>query len=195
MRTLFCALLVVLMASPALAGTITFDPFPGIPADVTVQYFDGGLTGPLATLPTPNAEALTSTLSAIPGGGNALLTYPYGVLFTFNSSQNFVKMVGNDFGGNPVQDNEVVHLTAFDSGGSLIGHSTFAGPWGDPDLKPVSFSGSDIKYAAFTWEVDLGYYAVDNVEYTSAVPLPGTLMLLNSGLLVLGAVSWRRRCA
>lgn len=60
MKRMIFVLVLVLITSSAFGGIITFDPFPSIPDDVTVQYFDGGLTGPLATLPTPNTVALTS---------------------------------------------------------------------------------------------------------------------------------------
>jgi hypothetical protein len=199
---LLIGLLMLGIATPALAGIITFDPvFPSIPADVTVAYFDGGLTGPLAALPAANLVALTSTPSAIPGAGNALLLYsttisptfgPYGMLVTFSALQTTVSAVGNDFGGDPVLDNEIVHLTAFDSAGSVIGGATVNDPWADPNLQPVSFTSlaNDIKYLAFTWENDLGYYSVDNVGY-SAVPLPGAVFLFGSGLAGLGIL--RRR--
>ena len=200
-RFTFLAFAVFLLAisSPALSGTITFDPdFPSIPGDVTVQYFTGGLSGPLGALPVPNGGALVSHVSAIPGGGNALQTWgnpiwpdPFGVLFTFTNLQTTVSAVGNDFGGDPTLDNEVVHLTAFNAAGNVIGSATTALPYADLNLKPVSFTSlaNDIKYVAFTWQVDAGYYSVDNVAY-SAVPVPPSLLLLGSGLL--GLVGWRR---
>jgi hypothetical protein len=181
-------------SSPASAGTITFDPFPSIPGDVTVQYFDGGLTGPLSALPVTNGAALISTPSAIPGGGNALQTWqgsngPWGVLFTFANLQKTVSAVGNDFGGDSVSDNERVYLTAFNAAGGVIGSATVNDPWATPNLQPVSFTslGTDIRYVAFTWENDLGYYAVDNIGYTS-VPLPASVWLLNSSLLGLAGL-------
>jgi hypothetical protein len=200
-RHVFVALLIVALASPALAGIITFDPvFPSIPADVSVAYFDNGLTGVLAALPVTNGVSLVQAPSAIPGGGNALLTWdsaqttgplpnPFGVLFTFANLQTTVSLVGNDFGGDPVLDNEIVHLTVFNSVGGVIGNSTINNPWADPNLQPVSITslGNDIKYVAFTWENDLGYYSVDNVGY-SAVPLPGAVFLFGSGLASLGVL-------
>jgi hypothetical protein len=203
-RHLLVALLLVTLASPALAGIITFDPvFPSIPADVTVAYFDGGITGVLAALPAANLVPLASTSSAILGGGNVLLLYSttlsptfgsYGMLVTFSALQSTVSAVGNDFGGDPVLDNEIVHLTAFNSAGTVIGSATVNDPYAVPNLQPVSFTSAavDIKYLAFTWENDLGYYSVDDVGY-SAVPLPGAVFLFGSGLEGLGML--RRRWA
>jgi hypothetical protein len=203
-KCLLVIIFVVVLAAPAMAGIITFDPvFPSIPADVTVAYFDGGLTGLLVSLPATNLVPLTATPygSAIPDGGNALLLYnndatfgaplfgPYGMLLTFSSLQNFVSAVGNDFGGDPVLDNEMVHLAAFDSAGSFIAGASVQHAYAIPNLQhdSLTFSANAIKYVAFTWENDVGYYAVDNIEY-SAIPLPGTVLLFGSGLAGLGVL-------
>jgi hypothetical protein len=175
------------LVAPGCCKSISFDPFPGIPPEVTVKYFDGGLTGPLLTLPTPNNQplVLSPTPSAV-DRSNALLTYyleppfqddpfgPYGVLFIFDTPQTFVSMVGNDRSGEE-GDNEVVYLSAFNSAGAFIGNSTGTGPSVGSfvdDLKPVSFSGNDIKYIAFTWTTDNGYYSLDNVKYSCVRIVP-----------------------
>ena len=96
----------------------------------------------------------------------------------------------------PVTDNEVVHLTAFDSFGTLLGSSTFSSAFAEPNLKPVSFSGLDIKYVTLTWENDLGFYMFDNIEYTpmaEPVPEPGTLLLFGSGIAGLRLARRRRQ--
>jgi hypothetical protein len=196
MRRLILAAL--LMAALCPAAVITFDPvFPGIPPGVQVQYFNNGLRGPLSSLPAPNAVSLSSTNSAV--SGNALLTWrsssgfgPYGVLFTFDTPVVYFSLVGNDWGGDPISDNEIAHLTGFDSLGNVVGTATYSSPFASPNLKyPVLNVLSGMKYVAFTWEVDLGYYSIDDVSYeTSGIPEPATWTLLGIGL---AAVSLLRR--
>ena len=168
---------IILLASlPAEAVLITFEEPTRIPAGVTLRYFDGGKTGPLSSLPTPNSDLLKFDFTAVPDGGDeALLVnsifnetiHDYGVLFTFDTPQSFVSAIGNDFGGDPVDDNETAHITAFDSSGNVLGSSSFSSPFATPNLKPVSFSypSNFIKYAAFTYTNDIGFYMMDNAEF------------------------------
>lgn len=193
-----CLGVLFLVSAPAFADTITF---PAIPSGVTLGYFTGGLTGPLGALPVTNATSLVFTGSAVPGGGTALQLNPIsgvamGLLVTFDSLQTTVSGIGNDFGGDPIRDNEIFHVTAFNAAGTVIGSASFQNVWAQPNLAPVSFTSltNDIKYAAFTYTNDLGFYLVDNITFTSSaapVPEPATLTLFGSALV--GLAVFRRR--
>ena len=184
--------------SNASAVVIDFDS--PIPAGVTVNYFDN-VAGVLGALPTINIAALQFTPSAIPSSGDALLLNStsdssapqnQGALFSFATAQNFISMVGNDFGGTDPEDNEQVFLTVFDVAGVVLGSTSVQGPYAQPNLQPISFAVSGIRYAAFTYTTDLGYYSVDNVTATP-VPEPETYAMLLAGLGLLGAMKRRKK--
>lgn len=178
-----------LFSNATFAETVDFDS--PIPAGVTVNYISNTLS-PLASLPTALSNSLSFTSSAIPGGGQALLLQPFGALFTFSSLQSFVSMVGNDFGGSNPGDNEEVYLSVFGASGNFLGSTTVHDAYAMPNLQPISISAAGIKYAAFTFSQDLGYYSVDNVKSIAAVPEPETYAMLFAGLGML-ALAKRRR--
>lgn len=186
-----CAAAVALFANSAFAETIDFDS--ATPAGVTIGYITNTFNA-LSTLPTTVSNALAYTSSALPGGGRALLLQPYGALFTFSSAQSSISMVGNDFGGSNPTDNERVYLTVFDTYGSVLGSTSVQNAYSVPNLQPISFSAAGIKYAAFTFSNDLGYYSVDNV-ITTAVPEPESYAMLLAGLGLMGALARRRKQA
>jgi hypothetical protein len=190
----------LLISSPARAGLITFDPFPSIPGDVTVEYFSGGLTGPVGAVPSPNATALMPAQSPVPGGGIALLLTPgeFGLLLTFDTLQSSVSAIGGDFGGAPLRDNEILHLSLFGELGNFLGSISVLSPFAEPNLQQVSINlGSNaIRYGAFTYQNDQGdrgFYTIDNIAYDASVPEPLSFMLLGTGLLAIAGRRWARQ--
>ncbi len=196
MKRRFAALAAATLFSVTTAGAqqITFDPFPSIPAGVTLSYFNN-VTGPLNALPTQLSLALNATGSAIPGGGSALLTTGLGVLFSFTSPVQSFSLVGNDFGGDPTRDNEIIYLSAFNSLGIFLGSTTTQAVYAQPNLNPASIANPSMSYVAFSFSNDLGYYSIDNVDYTasSTIPEPSTYVLLAAGLAAVAFTTRRRR--
>ena len=130
-RVTALAAALVLSTGTASAQTINFDPFPSIPAGVTVSYFDNSF-GFLASLPTLSGQALTVATSAIPGGGSGLKLNDsgqnfgnYGALFSFSNAISFFSAVGNDFGGTNPTDNERIYFTAFNALGNVVATASF----------------------------------------------------------------------
>lgn len=201
-RTLALVTAVALLSAPrAEAQNITFDPFPSIPAGVSVGYITNNF-GFFASLPATLAQVLTSASSAIPGGGSALKLNDsgqgfgnFGALFSFSQAISFFSAVGNDFGGSNPGDNERVYLTAFDAAGNVVGTSVFQAAYAQPNLNPASISAASISHVAFTFDTDLGYYAVDDVSWRAAVnvvPEPSTYALMAVGLVGIFAARRRR---
>lgn len=188
------ALLLTSFCTGASATTIDFDS--PIPPGVTVNYINN-IGSVLSALPGINTFPLQLTSSAVPGGGQALLLNGgsnltnQGVLFNFATLQNSVSMVGNDFGGSNPQDNERVFLTVFGASGNVLASTSVQNPYNQPNLQAISLSASGIKYAAFTYTNDLGYYSVDNVT-TSPVPEPETYGMMLAGLAGLAWVARRK---
>jgi hypothetical protein len=196
MRFLKFALLglpLLLLPAQAEAVLINFDD--PIPPGIVVQYFDGGETGPLASLPTPNEAALVTTLSPVDGSDALQLAdivdnNPFGLLLTFETPISFVSGVMGDFGGDGTRDNEIAYLTLFDAGGSVVGSGSFSSPFAEPNLKPVSANTglTTVTYAAFTYENDLGFYTIDNVAF-GVIPEPASMLLF--GFSAAGAAAGR----
>ena len=186
-----CAAAISLFSGATFAETIDFDS--PLPAGVSVNYITNTF-GVLSGLPTSLVNSLVYTRSAVPASGQALLLQPYGALFSFSSAQSSISMVGNDFGGANPADNEEVYLTVFDGSGAVLGSTSARNAYSEPNLQPISISATGIRYAAFTFSNDLGYYSVDNVM-TAAVPEPETYAMLLAGLGVMGAFARRRKQA
>lgn len=196
-----CALATALAAPPVAAQNITFDPFPSIPAGVTVSYITNNF-GFFASLPATLSQVLTSASSAISGGGLALKLNDsgqgfgnYGALFSFANPIAYFSAVGNDFGGSNPGDNERVYLTGFDAFGNVVATAMSQFPYAQPNLNTATLSSTTMSYVAFSFDTDLGYYAVDDVSWRPAVnvvPEPSTYALMAVGLVGIFAARRRR---
>ena len=87
-----------------------------------------------------------------------------------------------------------VTFNAYGAGGVLL-ETVVSGTAGQFDPVPfllTSFSSSGISYIEALQPNDTWGWGMDNLEFNSAVPEPGTVLLIGSGLLGLAA---RRRRA
>jgi len=96
-----------------------------------------------------------------------------------------LSLYGCDYGGTPGSDSEVVTLAAYDGGGGLLGSVTdtvVRDGFGN-DIVFLSLVGiGGTAYAEVTWTNDLGFFGIDNVEFTPGgepdIPEPTTLVML-----------------
>jgi hypothetical protein len=122
-----------------------------------------------------------------------------GIRLDFSTPVSSLSLYGCDYGGTPVTDQEIATLAAYDSGGNLLGSTTVATtrgtrslPEGDmpTDIAFLSLSGiGNIAYAEFTYTDTVGFFGIDDVEF-SPIPAPGAILLGGIGV---GLVGWLRR--
>lgn len=117
-----------------------------------------------------------------------------GILISFSSNVTYVSLQGVDAGyfsgiSGIRSDDESVTLTAYDASGHKLGvtYNTVNLP-GSYDITPATIAFPNIRYVAFNYTGDgYGFYALDNLSFTSAVPEPSVALLLLAGLGVLSA--------
>ncbi|MCQ8129301.1 VPLPA-CTERM sorting domain-containing protein [Methylomonas rivi] len=140
----------------------------------------------LGTVAVADRQIITSPLSEIKVGDN-------GILISFSFDVSSVELQGVDTGHNPPplkSEDESVTLTAYDVAGNKLGFVysdlNLPGPY---DITPASIAFPNIRHVAFNYTGDgYGFYAMDNLVFTAAVPLPNAFFLMLSGLGVLGAI-------
>ena len=117
-----------------------------------------------------------------------------GILISFRFDVTNVTLQGVDAGifsnipGIRSED-ESVTLTAYDAAGQRLGtiYSSVNLP-GPYDITPASIAFPNIRHVAFNYTGDgYGFYALDNLSFTTAVPEPNMALLLLAGLGVIVA--------
>lgn len=205
------ALTLLGMASQASAVTIDFDDAETASQDLTHRYESLGVTlnsihngfPEVGAYPAP--DTLPATVGGVmPWSFDAAPSQPYaavaapspgssqagndGILISFAFDVSFVSLVGNDMGYFMGEDSEGVTLTAYDVAGTRIGqtHTTAKLP-GDFDQVFASISGTGIRHVAFNYTgTRFGFYAIDDLGFTPAVPEPSSALLLIGGVALLG---------
>ena len=122
-----------------------------------------------------------------------------GILMSFAFDVSNLSLQGVDLGnhyGIPVlrNEDENVTLTAYNQAGEKLGYTystlNLDGPF---DITPASISFPNMRYVAFNYTGDsYGFYALDNLSFTPAVPEPETYALLLAGLGMVGLFARRK---
>lgn len=175
------------------------NPFPllgAFPSPATLPTLVGGVVSwsfssapSLGWVAAADRQFFTPTESTLVGDN--------GILISFSSDVSNVTIQGGDAGFFPSipgirSEDESVTLTAYDAAGQRLGtaYSTLNLP-GPYDITPASISFHSIRHVAFNYTGDgYGFYALDNLSFTTAVPEPSMALLLLAGL---GSLSATRR--
>ena len=174
------------------------NPFPlsgPFPAPLTLPAIRGGVTTwtdgfASATSPSQVAVAAPTPQTGEPGRGGILISFAFDV--------STVSLVGNDLGGIGFGDDESVTLTGYDAAGNRIGQVYFtANLPGNFDQTPATINLPGMRFVAFNYtDSQFGFYAIDDLAFTQgggAVPEPGTILLLSSGLIGLTRLRRQRK--
>lgn len=161
-------------------------PYPA-PATVPTIIGGAGIWDPLgSTAPgeSPPNFAVGTCDSCDPGDP--------GILMTFDTPISGLSLVGLDF-GNTATDTEGMTLTAYDSAGNLIGQSHFTAQFTEGAIMG-SLGFGNMKYVAFNYtDTAFGFYGIDDLEFTTVIPVPAAVWLFGSGLIGLISIARRKK--
>lgn len=204
----------ILFTAAARADLINFDDPALSSPDVITSYYSGvtfngldntfpigpgpylaPLTVPLSQLDTVIWRAPTgSSLPNMAVGMTSAGVAEGGILMTFDTLISSLSLVGLDFGDTTGADSEEISLTAYDAAGNFIGQNHFTTKlpgYADAVFGEIAFA--DMKYVTFNYtNTQFGFYGMDDLTFTSAVPVPAAAWLFVSGLIGLIGVVRRK---
>jgi len=182
--------LMIFMASPGWALVLL--DFEGIPDTYWYWggntnlggYYPGVFFGSDATILEDQVYGYNSG-GYPPHSGHAVLFSQPNPVLRMDFTGGFVNYVEAWY-----TSNDPFYMEAYNSSDLLLASTSGSSNIGGNSLLSLSTPGYDIAYVQFHDFGDL--YSVDDIAY-NPVPEPGTLMLLCTGLLGLGAFRFRRK--
>jgi len=203
-----CAVMAVIMVSPAMVSAmptlVDFDDASHMEV-VNNKYAGLGITFIGMSGGDVYAYADGSSYPGYSPVSDPQMAYSddTGIRLDFSTPAVSLSLYGCDYGGLFPEDNEIATLKAFDSFGTLLGSTTVQATRGSrtvmvggnpinmpTDIAFLSLSGiGEIAYAEFTFTNTVGFFGIDDVEFTP-IPAPGAILL---GSIGVGLVGWLRR--